>query len=194
MPSSSSSLDRIRENVASRLRAGGFSPEVAGDDFDRICLAYATASTTSPVRDLMLQGTCGCGKTLAARILSKSRNFSLDFIDCANPVNVGWLDLSDNYTIGRIFERGFVLDDWGADKTANEFGVKSNPDADSICWYYSNTKRTGKPTRFPSIVTTNLTADDIIEKCGQRVMSRLAELFVICRMSGGDHREPIIIQ
>ncbi len=185
--------DKVRENVASRLTAGGFLPSVAGEDFDRVCEAYATALAANPMRDLLLQGKCGCGKTFAARILSRSRRFALDFIDCANPVNVGWLDVKEHYTVNQIYERGFVLDDLGAERPSNEYGVLFNPVADFLCWYYSQTQKRGRVCKYPSIVTTNLSAEDLSARFGQRIVSRIYELFVVCPMQGEDKRRPIVI-
>lgn len=165
------------------LEAGGFLRSVAPVDFAEIVRTAKQAATAGV--GILLSGPTGTGKTLALRCLvpppppypSKTR-----WIDFGDPVQVGWLGDCD-------ILRGLnsiVLDDVGMEEEQNQYGVWSDPFAQFITDYYRKQDR-GQPV--PRLfVTSNLNADQMSDRYGDRTMSRLLSVVIPVTMAGTDHR------
>lgn len=80
---------------------------------------------------------------------------------------------------------GYCFDDLGTEEIKNAFGSKKNVMADLIMTIYNKYNKKGF-TLFHFI--TNLNEDEIEQKYGSRVLSRLNEMFNVFHMDGKDRR------
>lgn len=162
----------------------GFKRSVSGEsEHLRICRGFLIAKKMN--RGLWLSGSCGIGKTVAAKTFSIIQDGI--FIDCGNQSNVMSLDQDDRECIEIILQRPLVIDDMGAEKPINKYGIQCEVVGEFISLLYAKRDRiVGVP-----IVTTNLTANDVGSRYGQRIISRIKELFVVCPLQGEDKRQII---
>lgn len=172
-----------RFDPATLLEAGGFRRSVAGADFDLVAAAAERAFASG--RGLLLAGPTGCGKTLALRCLfppSVPPNRARKWVDCFDPVQVGWLDDRDIWTWANLI----VLDDLGAEAIVSDYGVQRFPIGD---FFLRLSRRMDAGDFVPRIcVTTNFSAAQISDRYGERMLSRLLALVVSVRMVGEDRR------
>lgn len=161
------------------LGAGGFSRKVAGGDFDAIVEASKMAAQSHA--GILLYGITGCGKSLAVRCLAP-KSGTCRWIDCFDPVQIGWL--SDEGIFDRLIT--FVIDDLGSEQTQNDYGIHRLPVAQFIMRLCRRHEHGIEEPRL--FVTTNLSAEVMSERYGDRMMSRLLSLVVPVSMTGTDHR------
>lgn len=153
-------------------------------DFDEVCRAARLASFSCV--GLLLSGRTGCGKTLAIRCLvpppppypSPNR-----WICFENPVQVGWLLDAD--LLRGI--KALVLDDVGMEGEKNNFGEWVSVFPRFLSYFQ---RRIDRGDRVPRLfVTTNLDAQAMIVRYGDRAMSRLLSMCQPVSMTGRDHRK-----
>ena len=168
---------------AALLEAGGFLSSVAGPDFDLVAESAKLAFASG--RGLLLAGPTGCGKTLSMRCLFRASippKKSVRWIDCFDKTQVGWLDDRDIWT----WANRIVLDDLGAEEIENNYGVQRLPVGD---FFMRLSRRMDSGDYVPRIcVTTNLSSEQISDRYGERMMSRLLAVVVPVKMNGGDRR------
>lgn len=80
--------------------------------------------------------------------------------------------------------RDAIIDEVGAEKIGNNFGVKSEVFIDVVDFRYSEFIQKGSFTHF----TSNLTPKEIENRYGHRVWSRINEMATIIEVSGQDNR------
>ena len=85
------------------------------------------------------------------------------------------------YYAENLYETNVVLDDLGAEKPENDYGVRFERAGEFIANYHTRGK--GR-----LIISTNLTTAEIDSRYGGRVLSRLKDLCVPLRLTGRDKR------
>lgn len=164
-----------RERIERRLDNGGYSRITAGGDWSVVVKAAVRAREQSGV-GMLFHGHCGCGKTMAARLLFQSALY----IICVGDTSREILQGEDIWTT----PRNVLLDDLGAD--AKVFGREWV--GEFIQEWYSRWQQVPAANRRRLVITTNLSGREIQARYKERVLSRLLEMCVVCRMTGGDKR------
>jgi hypothetical protein len=200
-----SDLERFTGVARGRLARAGWDVSVAGaEETLTLCRAFAAGWLALPRRGLLLSGTFGCGKTMAARAIytytlgeehqGDNLYFGSAVFDLYDPAVVQRLeeppDMRPGYVFGYNTKRGtVVLDDMGAEPVIN-----FRKDKDFVGDYIIRRHRYWLVGYTGAIaVTTNLTGEEMAERYGGRVMSRLMEMVVPVRMTGGDRRRRITL-
>jgi len=168
-----------KEYLLSRLASArpAWTKDMAGDDFDLAVSSMLTANEKKI--GLIISGDYGCGKTsfvIASGLVSRK-------IDCTIPEKVDCLKFSDypDY-VNDLMERNVLLDDIGAECLQNDYGIKRDLVGDFICRYHLY----GKGRLF---ITTNLRGEELLDRYGGRVLSRLKDLCYPVRFTGKDKRK-----
>jgi len=79
------------------------------------------------------------------------------------------------------------IDDLGAEPQRNEYGVFVDVVGDFIAKWYEYL--TYKPSPRRMFITTNLNAEEIDERYGGRVLSRLKDIVIPLKLKGKDKRK-----
>ena len=164
------------------LENHGFMKSIAGEaDFNaavKACMIMAE----SPKLGLIVSGKYGVGKTKLIKAISSVMACRPIFVNLGDPNDLEkltdeWMD----YYACNLYERNVILDDLGAEKPVNEFGVRSEIVADFIIRYHLYGK--GR-----LIISTNLNTAGVDDRYGGRVLSRLKDKCVPLRLTGNDKR------
>jgi DNA replication protein DnaC len=132
-------------------------------------------------KGLLIQGTAGLGKTKTIEAIKNNLLFSISVISLIDIADIirkdGYLNLNTNNHI--------LLDDVGSEQEiVNYYGTKINWFKDFIETYYLKHKNFNK-----LIMTTNCGGDEIENKYGYRVRSRIREMFNTIQIYGQDKRK-----
>jgi len=188
-------MDFSFENVRQRLDQCGFKARVAGDElFNRVAKGIALAHEHG--RGILFSGACGTGKSCAAKAIQKMMGADkFRYYDCGTPrVNI-LLNLEINEYAHDALSEAVIIDDFGAEPTFTDYGVKREIVGEFISARYAQQEiMRGFKKAYPfHVLTTNLSANDIAGRYGQRLVSRISDFYVICKFSGADHRKPIAV-
>lgn len=130
-------------------------------------------------KGLMLFGDIGCGKTTIMKLLEVNNLRPYSVVNCrkvASDYGIGGDEAIEKYykrsDTFKDSSRAFCFDDFGAEPDKMYFGSRINVMEDIIIHRYA----TGGPF-FTTHLTTNKTATEIKERYGDRVASRLREMF-----------------
>lgn len=138
---------------------------------------------------IMLASTCGTGKTTMAHAFQRICNIQLPKISdrCTGARMINAKDIvkayNDNY---RYFQRiidepVLIIDDLGDEATESvQYGNITTPLVDLIEHRYDE--------RLYTLVTTNLTAEQIETKYGKRIRDRMREMFHKIVLPEGSYR------
>ena len=179
---------------AEALERGGFRRDIAGDvDFDaavKACeLAFSGAMTPSrPTENeprkkgVIVSGEYGVGKSCLVRAIAAAFRFRPRIVDLADSREIGKLDEAwMDYNSENLYATNVVLDDLGAEKPQNDYGIRFERAGEFIANYHARGK--GR-----LIISTNLTTAELDSRYGGRVLSRLKDLCVPLRLTGRDKR------
>lgn len=174
------------EEIGGWLDRNGFLRSVAGDDFQTVSTAVAEAVSTR--RGLFLTGPCGCGKTrLLETVFRKGRSSSPKYwIDCYDPDSAWLLNRAENQRVNEMFGMSLFIDDLGTEVKV-EYGRRTDYVAEFIRQYHSR----GKGRLY---VASNLSSEDMLRLYDERIVDRLMEMCVVCRMSGPSKREKTVVR
>jgi len=178
---------------AKRLDDAGYKRDIAGDDFGLLCRAFA-AIIEIPNMGLLLTGGVGSGKTFGitslvkgslVRLTDKTDFLSLEPVLDSDSGRIKWEYVSGTGNV--------ILDDLGNEPIKSEYGVKIDVVSDFILkWYTAKVEDGGKGRLF---ATTNLTADQLVERYGDRVTDRLFSMVCVVKMTGNSkRRKPVVIK
>ena len=169
----------------------GFKQAIAGQaDFIAACNAcqkmLERTATEKRRVGIIISGEYGCGKTRLARAIASIINHNPNSL----PTRIIMLgrgevnQLTDDWQIayGKDFcKMNIVLDDLGAEKEKNDFGVKYEIVNDFILKYHDE-------GQGYLIITTNDGESEIDARYGGRLRSRLKDMCVPLRLNGCDKR------
>ena len=164
------------------LEKHGFSKSIAGKADFNAAVKACEIMAASPNLGLIVSGKYGVGKT---KLLNAIKSLMADkpaWINLGDPNDLEcltdeWMD----YHCANFYKRNVILDDLGAEKPVNEYGVRSEIVADFIIRYHLQGK--GR-----IIISTNLNTVGIDDRYGGRFLSRLKDLCVPLRFTGNDKR------
>src|SRR5690606_20863449 len=142
---------------------------------------YCAKFNIDPNKGILLSGPVGCGKTSLMKLLRHivphqkpyvvipARNITFAFN------NIGYKTIEEygnsNY---------YCFDDLGVETTGRHFGKDCNVMGEILLSRYDLFVRTCHPERSPGVkthATTNLNAQELEERYGNRVRSRMRQLF-----------------
>lgn len=173
------------EEIGKWLERNGFIRSVAGDDFQTV--SRAVAESVSTHRGLFLTGPCGCGKThLLKTIFTNGRSESPKYwIDCYDQDSAWLLNRKENPRMNEMFGMSLFIDDLGTEVKV-EYGRRTDYIAEFIRQYHS--RGTGR-----LYITSNLSSDDTLRLYDERIVDRIMDMCVVCRMSGTSKRTKTVI-
>jgi DNA replication protein DnaC len=186
---------RIKENIQEHLKRAGVPPRYISCSFDnfkvakenewvvRVCKSY----TLDPTGNLLLYGRCGTGKTHMAIAITREL-----LLECRKVLFTSMADLifelkktfrnkaentEEELMVQYLECEYLVVDDFGIEKTTEWVQQTANF---LICKRDNN--------NMPTIVTSNLSPDDIGNTYGDRVASRLIGDYGAIHSTGPDYR------
>lgn len=134
-------------------------------------------------KGILLSGPIGCGKTTLMKIMRqmpfKRRNYSIiSSREIVSEFMLNGYEVLETYSRGILRDheripRNFCFDDLGAETTSKYFGNECNVMAEILLTRYDLYKDQGIITH----ATTNLTADELEFAYGNRLRSRMREMF-----------------
>ena len=130
---------------------------------------------------LIISGT-GTGKTIALKTIKKVRDlkfFTADTMTKRRSDDSNYLEYAF-----QMCEENIIIDDLGAELPINDFGVRAEFMSEVIIYRYREYCKDGRLTLF----STNLTRDEIGERYGERVLSRLIKMCELISCGGQDLR------
>ncbi|WP_277111472.1 AAA family ATPase [Chryseobacterium taklimakanense] len=134
-------------------------------------------------KGILLSGPIGCGKTTLMKIMRqmpfKRRNYNIiSSREIVSEFMLNGYEVLETYSRGILRDhqripRNFCFDDLGAETTSKYFGNECNVMAEILLTRYDLYKDQGIITH----ATTNLTADELEAAYGNRLRSRMREMF-----------------
>lgn len=141
---------------------------------------FEERSNFSLNKGLLIFGNIGCGKTTILNLFRNNPKQGYGMVGCKNIAHLYAQEGSkviDKYsgmlsgsTIYGQKEAGICFDDLGTESSTKHFGTESNVMSDILLNRYDRNDNT-------THLTTNLTAEQIKEFYGDRVASRMKEMF-----------------
>lgn len=173
------------------LKSCGYLP-MNGKLFDTLCRFGASVMDGTSRKGLFLRGDVGIGKTFGLQLLAA--RFGWKFVT-AREVE-GFYRTQPNYTewveycrAADFFGRGkaLVIDDLGTEnEDFMQYGQRANPIAELLEKRYDLSFHRD---RVRTIVTSNLTDQQLKERYGFRVFDRLREMFAVVTVKGESLRK-----
>ena len=142
--------------------------------------AYCSKYGLDPDKGLLLSGPVGCGKTSLMKLLRCIVPFQrpYEIIPCRNIV-FGFNHLGYT-TIESYGNSGYYsFDDLGVEPTGRHFGKDCNVMGEILLSRYE----LFKSNKIKTHITTNLHADELEDRYGNRVRSRMREMFNLVAFS-----------
>lgn len=134
-------------------------------------------------KGILLSGPIGCGKTTLMKIMRqmpfKRRNYSIiSSREIVSEFMLNGYEVLETYSRGMLRDhqripRNFCFDDLGAETTSKYYGNQCNVMAEILLTRYDLYKDQGIITH----ATTNLTADELESAYGNRLRSRMREMY-----------------
>ena len=199
--STAGTVSSITTHYTQRLPAHGFdarSPAMTAK-LARYLTAWWTGygSTGKPHRGMVLSGSVGSGKSVAARAMQHltgalwldSEKMAELYRNCGEDKARFWEQtLPVPYTGERPRPcRVAILDDLGSEPTVNDFGNKLEVCGEWIVRRYRDWQEFG--LEATTIITTNLQRTDVQARYGDRIESRLSEMAWWIETDGKDWRK-----
>jgi len=134
------------------------------------------------VKGLFLTGQIGTGKSFASKIISTCEGYS--YYETVDLATMYKKNLKEFNVISGNYSQNIIIDDLGAEPTVNSYGIKEETLAVMIDGRFRTFNRAGCKT----IITTNLTKDQVIERYGARIYSRIRDMCECVVTNGTDLR------
>lgn len=183
------SLNDIITRIGKQIEASKPTPPPVSDEavarmFERIARKHGyipSPSIVEPVRDflagygLLLTGKTGIGKTFLMRCLGVRVCITDEIADYGLRQIHLWHEQYDGFEV--------CIDDLGCERIVSEYGTKD--DLLKAVIAHRSEKQRGR-THF----TTNLSAEALAERYGDRTLSRIMGMCRTHRLEGAHRREP----
>lgn len=168
------------------------------DDKDFVSVSLSLGiENPSLQKGILLAGTFGTGKTWMMKLFQKNKKNCFlikNAKDIASEFQKDGQEASETYNSKKrnaindttMFYQpycGLCIDDMGTEEIKNNFGNKSNVIGDLLEMRYAS-----GDTGIFLHATTNLSAQGVGEFYGQRIVSRMREIFNIIELQGNDRR------
>ena len=127
-------------------------------------------------KGIMLYGKLGVGKSTLMRLLARNDKLNYNSVNCRE-ISLGYEKDGVN-SIWQYIEKesnrsmGYCFDDLGVESDKPNYGIMANVMADVLLLRYEH----GAPF-YRTHVATNLTADQLKARYGDRLFSRFKEMF-----------------
>ena len=177
--------DETVQWAANHLQANGYDRRLP-QNFDVAVQFLAALKDRIRSKGLCVFGKVGVGKTAVARVIAKTACFRwwdsarLARVYQSDPEHFMEIVAGDIYGVDPL-----VIDDLGHEPTVNDYGTRLEVMGEAISRRSAVYDRTGIPT----IITSNLDIEDIVERYGERTMSRIEGMCNIIVFEGGDQRQ-----
>lgn len=177
--------DETVQWAANYLQAKGYDRRMPSN-FDTAARYLAALRDGIQSKGLCLLGKVGVGKTAVARVIAKAALFRwwdsarLARVYQNDPEHFMEIVAGDIYGIDPL-----VIDDVGREPTVNDYGTRLEVMGEAISRRSAVYDRTGIQT----IITSNLDIEDIVQRYGERTMSRIEGMCNIIVFEGGDQRQ-----
>ena len=178
------------ETIALYLERNGFLRKVAGNEvFEEAIKCFNLMLSTG--KGVFITGRCGVGKTLFCNIASKAvQHERLQTVRLGLPNQLALI--TDDYYFQRSMSGSVILDDIGAERAVNEYGVIRESVGEFITAFH--TRWAGDTaTSVRLFGNTNLSGEAFLRRYTQRVWSRITDLCVIWNMKGEDKRRVDVV-
>jgi len=147
--------------------------------FHRLAEFLAWRRRGRATKGLVLAGPNGNGKTLWLRMFAFCRMVSCAdiarrWVDAGGPDTMAWLSPPTGYDVIPEQYYPLVLDELGDEPRVNSYGTKTECMGEVLAERYELFVRHGM--RAATYISTNLSAQDIQTRYGNRVYSRLCEM------------------
>lgn len=179
------------QEIGEFLKSCGYLP-LNGKLFDTLCRFGASVMDCTSRKGLFLRGDVGIGKTFGLQLLAA--RFGWKFVT-AREVE-GFYRTQPDYTTwveycraADFFGRGktLVIDDLGTEnEDFMQYGQRANPLAELLEKRYDLSFHRD---RVRTIVTSNLTDQQLKERYGFRVFDRIREMFAVVTVKGDSLRK-----
>jgi DNA replication protein DnaC len=156
------------------------------DIFTDLAGYHLNGSTTLDTsKGILLIGNIGTGKTIIASCVLNNPIGKFEMVNCNKLAAQfdGRYDEIDYYTKENYCGGFLCFDDLGDEREINHYGNRINLMSELLKERYVNVPHNR------TMVTTNLTPDQMKEKYGERVYSRMREMFNIIPIAGSDLRQ-----
>ena len=141
-------------------------------------------------KGLLILGPAGTGKTHLLKNLQKNPRFIYELINCSEVVTD--FSCKGRGVLGKYSDRhdafrytGYAFDDLGAEDIGANFSDKCETMLELLLSYYNNLNG----NFFHIHITSNLTVSQIRERYGDRLASRIKEMFNVIKLIGDDRRK-----
>ena len=162
----------------------GFKRDIAGEEDYAAAVKACELAFNNPEkrRGIIIGGDYGVGKTCLAQAICAlftvaPFRLNLGLPSQSEKLGGAW---QENYG-ENLYGQSVYLDDLGAEKPVNEYGVVTNYAAAFLMIYHY--RGSGR-----LIITTNCNVNELDARYGGRVLSRLKDLCVPVRLKGKDKR------
>lgn len=173
--------------VWNALRADGYE--------DRKCIVGGPKVLATAMSDviqgraggLLLHGRCGNGKTLAAKWMHRNGN-GWQFVE---PIKDAWRYNHKAYSLldwPGVRALGLVIDDLGSEPAINHFGETAELYGELFTMHLSDWYGRFSPK---IVITANLSPDQLQDRYGARVWSRVLSHLIPVQFDGGDQRQAV---
>jgi len=138
-------------------------------------------------KGLLIAGNCGTGKTMLLNLFKhvvKNLSSQAFRMTSTNAV-VREYDESGSQALKTYLKHRWMFDDFGSENMGKHYGKDEEVFKTIIEERYNLFLNTGEPT----YLTTNLTISQIKKRYGDRVASRINEMFNVILMGGHDRRK-----
>lgn len=137
----------------------------------------------SAQKGLLLTGSVGLGKTTAFKRCFAAPHFKGKVYSC---IEIQKQAQIEGFEALEKYERpvDMIFDDLGLENQTNHYGTRIDPIHDIMMKRYEHFQNKGVKTHF----TTNLNAQEVLDKYGARFLDRLQEMCSFLKLQGKSYR------
>ena len=190
LPCSKENVEKVlRAAVRSEVHSRGGKPQLDGEMAEIVSRVAECLTSDSRKFGLMFSGQCGNGKSTMTRAVARAVKYFVQ-LDKLDGINLRMLVVSAKSLVSCKPEyreeaqrlRLLAIEDLGNEPAErNDYGNITNPIVDLLEFRYDN--------QLYTVITTNLTPQQITDKYGVRIADRFREMLDIVVFKGGSFRK-----